>query len=65
MLAEKDDPRFKDAWNPPYGYEAYGLEAGTGLVFSPYVRGLILKYGADWRKQWEAETRRRLADWRT
>lgn len=64
VLAEKDDPRFKDAWNPPYGYEAYGLEAGTGLVFSPYVRGLILKYGADWRKQWEAETRRRLADWR-
>ena len=62
-LAEKSDPRFKAAWDPPYGYTAYGLEAGTGLVFSPYVRGLIGKHGADWEKRWQEETVKRLDDW--
>ena len=64
VLAEKDDPRFKAAWSPPYGYGAYGLEAETGLVFSPYVRGLILKHGENWHRRWHEDTVRRLDDWR-
>lgn len=63
-LAEKADPRFRAAWDPPYGYAPYGLEAGSGLVFSPYVRNLIVKYGTDWAARWNAENVRRLDDWR-
>lgn len=64
VLAERTDPRFKAAWDPPYGYEAYGLAADSGLVFSRYVRGLIVKHGPDWRRRWQEDTIRRLDDWR-
>jgi hypothetical protein len=62
-LAERADPRFRAAWEPPYGFEAYGLDAATGLVFSPYVRNQIARFGPDWRARWRERTIQRLVDW--
>ena len=62
ILAEKDDPAFRDAWSPWWGHEAYGLDK-DGLVVSRYVRNQIVKHGQDWYPRWRARSLKRLADW--
>jgi len=62
ILKEKDDPRFKEAWEPWYGYAAYGLDE-TGLVVSPYIRGRILADGKNWMDTWRDRTLSRLKEW--
>ena len=62
ILQERNDPRFKDAWSPWYGYAAYGLE-DNGLVVSRYVRGRIVEDGEDWFEAWKNDSLKRLQDW--
>ena len=62
ILKEKDEPRFRSAWTPPYGHAAYGLDA-TGLAVSRYVRRQILTHGENWRQAWRDRAIKRFQDW--
>lgn len=61
-MPTREDPAYGDAWTPPYGYGPYGLD-GDGAVLSPYVHGMVERYGAGWREQFGRLAAERLGEW--
>jgi len=61
-VASRDDPAFADAWRPWWGFGPYELDE-SGLVFSPYVYGMIERHGENWQNRLSQLAAERLPEW--